>query len=249
MLKGKNALITGASRKQGIGFAIAKALAEWGANVYLTTHHAYDATMPWGKPSPETDEILADLRAFGVEAQSFEVDLSDPASPKSLFDQLPPIDVLVNNAAYSVNADIDSLTSDVIDRHYEVNMRGTMLLCAEFVRRWDKKEGGRIINMSSGQGYGPMPGELPYVATKGAIEAFTVSLSAEVMSRGITVNAIDPGATDTGWIPPDLYAIFEKQSPRGRVGMSADAAKLVRFLASPESEWITGQIIRSRGGV
>lgn len=93
-----------------------------------------------------------------------------------------------------------------------------------------------------------MPDELAYVATKGAVEAFTVSLAAGIAGRNITVNAIDPGATDTGWMSPDLYAYLLARSPMGRVGQPADAARLIRFLASPEAGWITGQIIRSRGG-
>jgi 3-oxoacyl-[acyl-carrier protein] reductase len=94
-----------------------------------------------------------------------------------------------------------------------------------------------------------MPGELAYVASKGAVEAFTVTLAAEIAAQGITVNAIDPGITDTGWIPPDLLAHFVAQAPMGRVGTPQDAAQLVGFLASPAAGWITGQIMRSRGGL
>jgi 3-oxoacyl-[acyl-carrier protein] reductase len=135
-----------------------------------------------------------------------------------------------------------------LDRHYAVNLRGTTLLCKEFVQRWPGGTGGRIINMTSGQGVTPMPGELAYIATKGAIEALTTSLAAGVAARGITVNAVDPGVTDTGWISPELMARFVAQSPRERVGLPQDAANLICFLASPQAEWITGQILHSRGG-
>ena len=94
-----------------------------------------------------------------------------------------------------------------------------------------------------------MPGELAYAATKGAVEAFTISLSAKVGSWGITVNAVDPGITDTGWISPELGAKWSAESPMGRVGTLQDAARLVRFLASKEAGWITGQVIHSRGGL
>ena len=87
------------------------------------------------------------------------------------------------------------------------------------------------------------------LATKGAVEAFTVSLSAEVGSLGITVNAVDPGITDTGWISPELNAKWRAASPMGRVGMPADAARLIRFLASEDAGWITRQVIQSRGGL
>ena len=128
-------------------------------------------------------------------------------------------------------------------------MRGMMLLCAEFVKCWNKQEGGRIINMSSGQSYSAMPNELPYIATKGAVEAFTLSASAEVAPLGITMNAIDPGITDTGWIPNDLKQTWIQNAPFGRIGQPSDVARLVCFLASEQAQWITGQLIRSRGGM
>ena len=94
-----------------------------------------------------------------------------------------------------------------------------------------------------------MSGELAYAATKGAVEAFSRSLRAEVGRLGITVNAVDPGATDTGWISSELKEKWETESPMGRIGVPEDAARLIRFLASAEAEWITGQIIHSRGGL
>ena len=127
----------------------------------------------------------------------------------------------------------------MLDRHYAMNVRGMALCCVEFVRRFQAHftppASGRIINLTSGQARGPMPGELAYVATKGAVEAFSVSLSAEVAGLGITVNAVDPGITDTGWIPPDLKAKWVAGSPLGRVGVPEDAARLIRFLASEEA--------------
>jgi 3-oxoacyl-[acyl-carrier protein] reductase len=189
---------------------------------------------------------------MGVKADGMELDLADPSAPAHLFDHversLGPADILVNNATHSERDGIDCLDAALLDRHYAVNVRAMALLCAEFARRFARDTGGRIINLSSGQGVGPMPGELAYAATKGAVEAFTVSLSAELAPRGITVNAIDPGATDTGWMPPDLKRTLEAGAPMGRVGRPEDAAHLVRFLASEEAGWITGQIIHSRGG-
>ena len=138
--------------------------------------------------------------------------------------------------------------ADQLDRHYAVNTRATVLLCQEFVRRWPGERGGRIISISSGQSYSAMPGEIAYVVTKAAIEALTVTLAAEVAGRGITVNAIDPGATDTGWMDDDLRAHIAARTYLGRIGLPADAANLICFLASEQGEWITGQIIRSRGG-
>ena len=205
----------------------------------------------------EPQQLLTELRDQGCRAEGLEIDLSDPDAPRRLFDAaeaaLGPVSVLVNNATYSMPGGIDTLTAEQLDKTYVVNLRGMALLCVEFVRRYKLAAPdiapGRIINLSSGQSVSAMPGELAYVATKGAVEAFTVSLSAEVSSLGITVNAIDPGITDTGWISPDLKAKWVKESPMGRVAKPADAARLIRFLASPEAGWITGQVIHSRGGM
>lgn len=162
--------------------------------------------------------------------------------------------ILVNNAAHDdTNAPFDQLDATILDAYYAVNMRGTLLLSIEFARRFSLSsggQGGRIINLTSGQGVGAMPGKIPYIATKGAIEAFTVTLAAEVASRGITVNAVDPGPTDTGWISadPELKRTLVERAPFGRIGQPEDAARLIAFLASDAAEWITGQIIHSRGG-
>lgn len=250
-------LVTGCSRKAGIGAAIARALARDGFDVFITYFRPYDHVSGLADRADEPEALLADLKEMGIRADSLELDLSDPDAPRRLFDHvetaLGTVRVLVNNATYSMRDGIENLTADLLDKHYAVNVRGMALLCAEFVRRYkthpDEDTYGRIINLSSGQSVGPMPGELAYVATKGAVEAFTVSLSAEVASLGITVNAIDPGCTDTGWIPPDLKSKWEAESPMGRVGTPDDAARLIAFLASPQSAWITGQVIHSRGGM
>lgn len=255
-LRGKTALITGVSRRAGIGAAIVTALAEASADIFTTWWRPYDATMEWGSRDEEAEGILADARLLGVRAEGMEADLSDPAVPAQIFDAaeaaLGKVSILVNNATHSTHTPIETLSAADLDAHYAVNLRGTALLCAEFVRRYVRGypggAGGRIISFSSGQGMGPMPDELAYIATKGAIEALTLSLSAAVASKGITVNAIDPGATDTGWMTPEQRTVWAQENPFGRLGTPADAARLVRFLASDEGEWITGQVIHSRGG-
>src|SRR5690606_33527494 len=165
--------------------------------------------------------------------------------------------ILVNNATYSVDADFRQLTESIIDAHCAVNMRGTFMLSAEFARMLEAENNvrssnrtlsGRIINLTSGQGKGPMSGNLAYAATKGAISVFTESLAAELAPLHITVNAVDPGPTDTGWMTEEIKKALLPQFPMGRIGVPEDVAKLITFLASDDSQWITGEIIHSRGG-
>lgn len=252
-MSARAAIVTGAGRQAGIGAAIARALARDGIDLFLTGYSAYDARQPWGSAGHEVTGLLDDLRASGVTAAHLDLDLSAPDAAGALFDAaeaaVGPVTILVNNAAYSTPSRIDALTADVLDQHYAVNVRGMALLCAAFVRHFRGDSGGRIVNLTSGQGAGPMPEELAYAASKGAVDAFTVSLSAAVAPRGITVNAVDPGPTDTGWMSPEQREAWAVQAPGGRVGRPEDAARLVRFLVSPEAAWITGQIIRSRGGL
>jgi 3-oxoacyl-[acyl-carrier protein] reductase len=117
-----------------------------------------------------------------------------------------------------------------------------------FAARHDGREGGRVILMTSGQHRGPMPGELPYIAGKGALHQLTASLAAALTPKRITVNCVDPGATDTGWAAPDVHAEVLAQEPFGRWGEPDDAARLIAFLCADDGRWITGQTITSSGG-
>ena len=246
------ALVTGASRRIGIGTSICRALAKQGMDVAFTYWQPYDAQMDWGADKDAPALLASELRALGVRCLALEADLSQPDTPATLLTQiekqLGAVSVLVNNAAYSVNGDYRQLDARSLDAHYAVNIRGAFLLSVEFARRFKAGQGGRIINLTSGQSLGPMSDELAYAATKGAVEAFTLSLAAGVAKLGITVNAVDPGATDTGWMTPDLKAAIRRTMPSGRVGLPEDAARLIAFLASEAAEWITGEIIHSRGG-
>jgi 3-oxoacyl-[acyl-carrier protein] reductase len=117
---------------------------------------------------------------------------------------------------------------------------------AEFARRFRGESGtGRIVNLTSGL---PLAGELAYAASKGALEWLTISAAAELAPRGIALNAVDPGPTETGWMNPELAERIRAESPLGRLGRPEDAARLVAFLCSPDGGWLTGQVLRCDGG-
>ena len=253
--EGRVAVVTGASRRRGIGAAVCRALAAEGADVFFTHWGGYDDAMPWGIDDEGPEALRKELEAAGVRSEGLEVDLSDPRAPARVLDEatekLGPPSIVVNNAAhYSVRygSQYEYLDAAMLDAHYAVNLRATALLAVEFARRYEGGPGGRIISLTSGQFLGPMLGELAYVATKGAIEAFTISLSAEVAHKGITVNAIGPGPTDTGNMTEESRQGLAQKFPTGRVGQPEDVARLVAFLAGEDARWITGQVIHSEGG-
>ena len=246
-LSGRVALITGVSRRAGIGAAIALELARGGANVFLSFFRDYDRAQTWGIDEGEPDLLLTELGAL-VAAEGYEIDLSEPAAPERLFAaarrRFGNVDILVNNAAHWESGGIERVDAAQLDRHYAVNTRAAVLLCAEFARHESADSAGRIVNVTSGQGQGPMPGELAYVVTKAALEALTLSLAAELAERGVTVNAVDPGPTDTGWMTQATKAELARASPAGSVATAADTARVVRMLAGPQSIGISGQVIR-----
>jgi len=247
------AIVTGASRRRGIGAAVCLALARAGADIFFTHWTPYDRRMPWGAEEEEPDLLQKLIRALDVRCEHMAADLSEADAPQRIMQtvqaQLGPASILVNNATHDdIDAPFDQLDAHTLDAYYAVNMRGTMLLSIEFARSFALSAGGRIINLTSGQGRGPMPGKLAYVATKAAIEAFTVTLAAEVAPRGMTVNAVDPGPTDTGWMSEEARKDLLPRFPTGRIGQPEDAARLITFLASEDAAWVTGQIIRSTGG-
>lgn len=250
-LAGRIALVTGASRSIGIGAAICRRLADDGADIAFTHFLNYDRDM-YGSPEDGPDELQRELEAKGVRAASIAIDLSQPGIASGLFDQveasLGPADILINNAAYSTHDSWDTLTEASWDMHMSVNARATAMLTVEFARRFSKGNGGRVVNFSSGQHLGPMPDELAYAASKGAIIAFSMSVAPALARQGITINVVNPGPTDTGWIGDELAAALLRVSPFGRIGQPEDAARAIAFLVSDEAAWITGQTINSEGG-
>lgn len=143
---------------------------------------------------------------------------------------------------------LEELTAAEVDKHLQVNVRGTLLLVQEFAAQHDGRSGGQVILLTSGQHLNPMPGELAYVASKGTLHQLRMSLLAHLIGRGITVNTVNPGATDTGYASAELYETIRIAHPQGRWGQPEDAARLIGWLVTDDAQWITGQVINSTGG-
>ncbi|HVX31022.1 MAG TPA: SDR family oxidoreductase [Nitrolancea sp.] len=252
-LAGRVALVTGVSRRNGIGYAIARRLAAHGAELFLHSWEAFDAAMPWGADPGGSEAILAELRASGRRVEHLAADFRDPAAPERVvaaaFATFGQVDILIANHAYSTLGDLEALTADDIDAHLAVNVRGTLLLIQAWAARHDgSRSGGRVVMLTSGQHLGPMPGELAYIASKGALHQLTRSLAAHLAPRGMTVNTVNPGATDTGYADEALRAAVLAHEPMGRWGEPDDAARLIAWLCGDDARWITGEVINSTGG-
>jgi 3-oxoacyl-[acyl-carrier protein] reductase len=243
------ALVTGASRLRGIGAAIAIGLAQTGWDVATTGWHAYDARMPWGEHTEDAIELERQLRERGARTCAVEADLTDPGAPARIFDaveaSLGAVTALVMAHCESVDSGLFDTTLDSFDRHFAVNVRATWLLIREFGARFASEAGrGRILALTSDH----VVGNLPYGASKGAMDRIVIAAARELGPRGITANVINPGATDTGWMDAEILRQQAQRVPLGRVGQPRDCANLVSFLCSPEGGWITGQVLYSTGG-
>ncbi|WP_329341694.1 SDR family oxidoreductase [Streptomyces sp. NBC_00663] len=257
-LRGRTALVTGASRRGGIGHAVARRLAAYGASVYLHHHVPHDAAQPWGADRPE--DVLASVRGAAGDPAARIVagpgDLTDPAAPAALIataaDALGGrLDILVANHALSgSDGTLDEIDAAMLDAHWAVDTRSVLLLVQAYARhRAGGLPGGRIMMMTSGQdNAGGMPGEIAYALQKGALASITRSLSTALADRSITVNTVNPGPVDTDYLTGEVYEAVAARFPAGRWGMPDDPARLIAWLATDEAGWITGQVIDSEGG-
>lgn len=246
------AIVTGVSREIGIGAAVARRLGRK-HRLFLTGHAHYDASQPYDDGSDGVAGLMGELTASHVEVEYLPVDLSDPSGPAAVvrgaIDRFGRVDALVANHTYSVPTPLGGLDAAQIDTTLAVNVRATLLLIEHFVRaRRSAGPQGRIVLMSSGQRLGPMPGELAYAASKGAMEAVLPTLADTLGTENVTINAVNPGPTDTGWATAETHEALRASFPQGRWGEPDDAARVVDFLVSDAARWLTGQIIDSEGG-
>ena len=245
------ALVTGVGRRVGIGAAVAGRLALAGWDVATAFWAPYDERMPWGHPAGDVEEISAALRRSGARAVAVPADLSDPSAPGRLFDAveaaLGAVTALVLCHCESVDSGLLDTTVESFDRHFAVNARGSWLLVREFGLRFagGPAAEGRIVALTSDH----TVGNVPYGASKGALDRIVLAAAREFAGRGITANVVNPGPVDTGWMDEDLRAAVVARNPLGRLGRPEDTAALVSFLCSADGGWVNGQILYSDGGL
>jgi 3-oxoacyl-[acyl-carrier protein] reductase len=249
---------------------VAKAFAAQGAKVFVTylrmspehfgvsAEDAQQASAPglplyYALQTQSADAVMRVIRERGGQVEAWEADLAEPDNIPQLFDRAEaafgPVDVLVNNAAYWCPESVFNTSPVLIDQHFAVNTRATVLLTAEFVRRHQAREAnwGRVVNLSTDSAQ-CFVGSISYGASKAAIEAFTRSIAVEVGPLGITVNTIAPGPVQTAYITAESEEQLLSEIPLRRIGLPEDIADVIVFLASEQARWLTGQVIKVSGG-
>ncbi len=247
------AVVTGVSRRAGIGFAVAHRHLAAGGRVLIHSWSPHDASGPAGADVGGMASVIEALGGLGDRLAHLEADLAGPGAPERVLAEahraFGAVDILVANHAHDSEQRLGSLTADELDRAWAVNARAVALLVQAFAAGHDDtRPDGRVVLFTSGQHLAPMADELPYAISKGAVHQMTRSLADALADRGITVNAVNPGPVDTGWPSPSLRLALRASFPAGRWGRPEDIAAVVGWLCSPESAWITGQVIDAEGG-
>jgi 3-oxoacyl-[acyl-carrier protein] reductase len=241
------ALITGAGRLAGIAAGIARHLAADGWDLALAYWHPYDARMPWGSQPDDVVRLTAELEVIGARVHLLPADLADPAVPDRLVAEAVevagPLQGLVLSHAESVDSGILDTTLESFERHFAVNTRASWQLIAAFARQ-ATDDGGAIVALTSDH----TAFNLPYGASKGALDRIVIAAARELGPRNISANVLNPGPVDTGWMDEELRKALTERQPTGRLGTPADVAATVAFLLSPAGRWVSGQLIKTDGG-
>jgi 3-oxoacyl-[acyl-carrier protein] reductase len=243
-LTGKVAIVTGASK--GIGAAIARAFAKAGAAVAVN----------YASNKADAERVVGEIVKAGGKAVAIQADVAKRGDVHRLFaetrEKLGPPSILVNNAGVYNFAPLEAITEEDFHRQFDINVLGAILATQEAVKAFDGS-GGSVINFSTIASTNPSPNTLVYSASKSAIDTITRELATELAGKGIRVNAIAPGMTETeGFAAAGLSAQSAKalgfSLPMGRIGKPDDIAKVALFLASDQSGWVTGERISVSGG-
>lgn len=238
-LSGKVAIVTGSS--SGIGRAIAERLAEDGAIVVVN----------YGMSEEKARQVVTGIQGKGGKAIAVQSDMSKADQARRLFSetvkQFGRLDILVNNAGKFMPKPLLETTEADFDQAIALNAKGPYFAMQEAATVL--KEGGRIVNISTEGTHLSFPGATAYLGSKAALEQYTKGLAQELAPRGITVNTVSPGFTETGMMPDQLRQIGSEMSPLKRLGAPKDIADVVAFIVSEEARWLTGQNIHAGGGI
>lgn len=252
-LRDRRFLVTGVSRPSGIGATLARRLAECGAVVAVHGNPAYDLEQQYPDAGVQgAEEVIAEYRSRGLSITRLtSSDLGAAGAGRELVDEavaaVGPLTDIVLNHAHSTQAEFGGWTEDHIDAHLTVNLRASMMIAQRFAEQFPGGTGG-ITLMTSGQYLGPMIGEVAYAVSKEGVRNLATHLSVILAPRGIRVNCVNPGPTDTGYLTGDMYEQIRQMFPFGRWGRPSDVSRLIEFLHSDEGSWIVGQCIGSEGG-
>ena len=237
----KVAIVTGSS--DGIGRAIAERLAQDGATVVVN----------YGKSADKAKQVVAGIEAKGGKALAVQADMSNIGDVgrlvKDTVKTFGRLDILVNNAGMFMFKNLAETTEEEFDRMFALNTKGPYFALQEAAKVI--QEGGRIVNISTDGTHIGFAGATAYLGSKGALEQFTKGLAHELAPKGITVNTVSPGYTETAMLPTDpaFRQIGEQASPLKRLGTPEDIADVVAFVVSEDARWLTGQNIHTGGGV